>query len=123
MNNTEPHTSGSAVALSNQEAFARHATALRGEHIEDLLATFAEDAVVIAHKTIYRGHTAIEDVFRRLFSELPHATWEVERVWADSVLFVEWKARASAAGVGDGVDTFVFRDGKIQIQTIHYTLG
>ena len=122
MTTTQPGAPGSAAVLSSQETFAHHAAALRAEQMEDLLATFAEDAVVIAHNTVYRGVTGVRQVFNRLWSELPHATWDADRVWADDVLFVEWKARTATTRVEDGVDTFVFREGKIQVQTIHYTV-
>ena len=32
------------------------------------------------------------------------------------------KARSAGAHIDDGIDTLIFRDGKIQVQTIHYTL-
>ncbi len=35
---------------------------------------------------------------------------------------VEWAADAAASRADDGVDTFVFRDGLIHAQTLHYTL-
>jgi hypothetical protein len=39
-----------------------------------------------------------------------------------NVAFLEWTAEGEGAGVRDGVDTFVVRDGKIVAQTIHYTV-
>jgi hypothetical protein len=38
------------------------------------------------------------------------------------VLLVEWSAIGSQARITDGVDTFVFRDGEIRVQTVHFTL-
>jgi len=35
---------------------------------------------------------------------------------------LEWAADAAESSAGDGVDTFVFRDGLIHAQTLHYTL-
>ena len=40
----------------------------------------------------------------------------------DDVLFLEWAADAARTRVEDGIDTFVFRDGLIRVQTIRYTL-
>ena len=38
------------------------------------------------------------------------------------MLFLEWVADAAKTQVEDGIDTFVFRDGLIQVQTVRYTL-
>jgi hypothetical protein len=40
----------------------------------------------------------------------------------DDVLFLEWAADAARTRVEDGIDTFVFRDGLIRVQTVRYTL-
>jgi hypothetical protein len=38
------------------------------------------------------------------------------------VLFLEWTATAASTKVEDGIDTFIFRDGQIRLQTVRYTL-
>ncbi|MEU6812939.1 hypothetical protein ABZ920_28955 [Streptomyces sp. NPDC046831] len=38
------------------------------------------------------------------------------------MLFLQWSATGPHGRVEDGVDTFVFRDGLIQAQTLRYTL-
>jgi hypothetical protein len=38
------------------------------------------------------------------------------------VLFIEWSADAEKTRVEDGIDTFVFQDGLIRVQTVRYTL-
>ena len=40
----------------------------------------------------------------------------------NDVLFLEWAADAARTRVEDGIDTFVFRDGMIRVQTLRYTL-
>jgi hypothetical protein len=105
-----------------EETFAQHARALRSERLDDLVTTFHDDATLIAHNKVYRGLDGVRQVFMRFLSDLPQAQWEVDRIWADEVLYVEWKARSAAGHVDDGIDTLIFRDGKIQVQTIHYTL-
>ena len=39
-----------------------------------------------------------------------------------AVLFIEGSADAEKTHVEDGIDTFVFRDGLIRVQTVRYTL-
>ena len=43
------------------------------------------------------------------------------QIYEDDVLFLEWKA-TDATRVEDGIDTFVFGDGSIRVQTVRYTL-
>jgi len=43
-------------------------------------------------------------------------------IYEGDVLFLEWAADAAATRVEDGIDTFVFRDGLIRVQTLRYTL-
>jgi len=38
------------------------------------------------------------------------------------VLFIEWTATSAATKVEDGIDTFIFRDGMIRVQTVRYTV-
>jgi len=41
---------------------------------------------------------------------------------AGEVAFLEWGACCPAAAVEDGADSFIIRDGRIVVQTIHYTV-
>jgi hypothetical protein len=41
---------------------------------------------------------------------------------SDDVLFLEWAVHAAPAFVEDGIDTLVFRDGLIRVQTGRFTL-
>jgi hypothetical protein len=43
-------------------------------------------------------------------------------IYVDDVLFLEWAADAARTRAEDGIDTFVFRDGHIRVQTVRYTL-
>ena len=42
--------------------------------------------------------------------------------YADDALFITWSATSAKARVTDGVDTFVFRDGLIRVQTVRCTV-
>ena len=44
------------------------------------------------------------------------------QIFEGDVLFIEWSAQAEKTRVEDGIDTFVFRDGLIRVQTVRYTL-
>jgi len=58
-----------------------------------------------------------------LLSDVPDAAWTLKtQLYEGDVLFLEWAAEAGATRVEDGIDTFVFRDGLIRVQTVRYTL-
>jgi ketosteroid isomerase-like protein len=106
-----------------QEVFAHHGPAFAAADIEEIAADFADDAVVITPAGVNRGKDGARAAFRQLFADLPDASWDIkDQTWADDVLLVEWAADAGQSRADDGVDTFVFRDGQIRVQTVRYTL-
>jgi hypothetical protein len=63
---------------------------------------------------------------RRLPSCWPtcrNAAWDLKtEIYEGDALFLEWAATAATTKVEDGIDTFVFGDGLIRLQTVRYTL-
>jgi len=58
-----------------------------------------------------------------LLADVPNAAWELKtQIYVEDVLFLEWAAVSAATKVEDGIDTFIFRDGLIRLQTVRYTL-
>lgn len=43
-------------------------------------------------------------------------------LFEQDILLLEWAAESANAKADDGIDTFVFRDGLIRVQTVRYTL-
>ena len=43
-------------------------------------------------------------------------------LFEDDILLLEWQAVSETVKAVDGIDTFVFRDGLIRVQTVRYTL-
>ena len=105
-----------------EEVFAHHGKALGAEDLEDIVADYADDAILVAQKKVYRGKDGARQVFTQLLGDVPHAQWELETVFVDDVLYLEWKAAGGGHRVDDGVDTFIFRDGMIRVQTVVYTV-
>jgi ketosteroid isomerase-like protein len=105
-----------------REVFAHHGQAFGAEDLDGIVADFADDAVLITPAGVIRGKDGIREGFRQLFADLPNATWDLKtQIYEDNVLLLEWAADA-AQSRAEGVDTFVFRDGLIQAETVHYTL-
>ena len=105
-----------------EEVFAHHGQALGAEDLEDILADYTEDAILICQKKVYRGKDGARQVFTQLLGDVPQAQWELATVFADDVLYLEWKATSKERKVEDGVDTFIFADGMIRVQTVVYTV-
>ncbi|HEV7824040.1 MAG TPA: nuclear transport factor 2 family protein [Mycobacteriales bacterium] len=111
------------MARSPQEIFAHHGRALGEEDLDALLADYAEDAVLLLASGARRGHGELRQFFTDMLAELPHATWDLKTtVFEGDALYVEWSAASGGKRVDDGVDTFVFADGLIRLQTAHLTV-
>jgi ketosteroid isomerase-like protein len=106
-----------------EEIFAHHGQALGAESLEDIISDYADDAVLVVQGDVYRGKDGARAVFTQLLSDVPHATWDLDTVFASDVLYLEWKAQSDTTRhIDDGVDTFVFEGGKIKAQTIKYSV-
>jgi hypothetical protein len=61
--------------------------------------------------------------FTQLLADVRDASWQLKtQIYEDDILFLEWAADGRTNRVDDGIDTFVFRDGLIRVQTVPYTL-
>ncbi|MFJ5228110.1 nuclear transport factor 2 family protein [Streptomyces sp. NPDC088400] len=105
-----------------QEIFEDHGRRLGTGDLDLISGNYAQDAVLITPDGILRGREGVKRGIGRLLADLPDADWALKPQFADGVLFLEWSAVGPTARVDDGVDTFVFRDGAIQAQTVRYTL-
>ncbi|HUA42505.1 MAG TPA: nuclear transport factor 2 family protein [Streptosporangiaceae bacterium] len=106
-----------------QEVLAHHSRALGAADLDEIVADFADDAVMITPAGVKRGKQGVREAFTELLADLPGAAWGVTRqVDADGVVLLAWTADAAGSRADDGVDTFVVKDGMIRVQTVNYTL-
>jgi uncharacterized protein (TIGR02246 family) len=106
-----------------EEVFQHHAEALGAGDLDQIVADYADDAVFITPAGVRRGKDGIREAFTQLLADVPDAAWDLKtQVYEGDVLLLEWAADAAATFVEDGIDTFVFRDGLIRVQTVRYTL-
>jgi hypothetical protein len=90
--------------------------------LDGIVSDYADDALFITPDGVKHGKDGVREGFVKLLSDVPQADWEVPtQIFEDDVLFIEWKAESENAKVEDGIDTFVFRDGMIRVQTVRYT--
>ncbi len=105
-----------------EEIFAHHVEALGAEDPDATALDYAEGAYLITQDGVMRGKDAIRAFFVGVFQALPQAQWSVKTTYVENVLFLQWTADSRLGSVSDGVDTFIFAGGLIQIQTVRYTL-
>ena len=106
-----------------QEIFAHHAAALGAGDLDEILADYTDDAVIISPEGPVSGRDGIREAFARILAALPDATWDIPtQIFEEDVLFITWSATSEKTRVRDAVDTFVFRDGLIRVQTVQYTV-
>jgi hypothetical protein len=111
------------MSRSPQEVFQHHGEALMAEDLDGIISDYADDAVFITPDGVLRGKAGVREGFTQLLSDLPGASWELPTLlFEDDILLLEWKAESESVKADDGIDTFVFRDGLIRVQTLRYTL-
>ena len=111
------------MARTPQEVFQHHAAALGAEDLDGIVSDYADDALFITPEGVRRGKDGVREGFVKLLGDLPGASWELPtQIYEDDVLLLEWKAESDKTKADDGIDTFIFRDGLIRVQTVRYTL-
>lgn len=112
----------SALADSDAGAvFDHHLTAFIERNMQENLADYTEDSVVIIPNTIFRGKAEIEGLFGALFKEFAQegSKFELtEKRVEGNIVYISWKASTPDNEYRYATDTFLIEDGKIKIQTI-----
>ena len=103
--------------------FQHHVQALGAGDLDEIVADYTDDAVFITPVGVQRGKDGIRAAFTQLLADVPNAAWNLKtETYEGDVLFLEWAADAAQTRVEDGIDTFVFSDGLIRVQTVRYTV-
>jgi ketosteroid isomerase-like protein len=106
-----------------EEVFQHHAQALVAGDLEEIVADYSDDAVFISPAGTKHGKAGVREAFTGLLADVPNADWTLKtQIYEGDVLFLEWAADAAQTRADDGIDTFVFHDGQIRVQTVRYTL-
>lgn len=122
MTQTNPRSGTDLSQRTPEEIFTHHAQALGAEDLDATVLDYAGDAVLITPDSVLRGKEPIREFFAGVFQALPKAQWGVKTSYVNNVLFLLWTADSEKAYVSDGVDTFIFKNGLIQTQTVYCTI-
>lgn len=111
------------MARTPQEVFQHHGEVLMAEDLDGIVSDYSDDALLITPAGVRHGKAGVREGFVQLIGDLPGAQWELPTmIFEDDVMLLEWRAESEKVKVDDGIDTFVFRDGLIRVQTLRYTL-
>ena len=112
------------AARTTREVFEDHLRLADENDIEgDLARNVAEDIVILTSRGIFRGHDGVRELARQLMTEIPIGRWTYVNLLADGPMaFLEWTVDEGPYRIRDGVDSYLVENGKIRMQTIHYTV-
>jgi hypothetical protein len=120
---TSTSLEANAMARTPEEIFQHHAEVLVAGDLEGIVSDYSDDAIFITPSGVQLGKDGVRQGFVKLLGELPNANWQVPtQLFEDDILLIEWNAESEHTKADDGIDTFVFRDGLIRVQTVRYTL-
>lgn len=106
------------------EVFADHLARRSDGDVEgDLALNMARDCVLLTSYGRFEGHAGVRAAKELLAHKIPHARYRyIRRSVHGDVAFLEWTATGDGAVVRDGADSFLIRDGRVQVMTIHFTV-
>ena len=122
------------------EAFAAGAAAARdlrvarfGDNMRNVAVTegdmprvlkdYSDDAVLLTPQGALLGHEGVESFYAQALAMLPGLQLSATSVVSGgNALLVNWTASSSTGSISDGVDTFVFADDSIKVQTSCFTV-
>jgi hypothetical protein len=109
---------------TTQEVIDDHLRLAAENDVEaDLERNVAEDIVLLSGRGVFRGHNGVRELARQLIGEVPNGEWVYgARRFAGRMGFLEWTVESGPFRIPDGADSYLVEQGKIQAQTIHYTL-
>jgi hypothetical protein len=112
------------MTRSPEEIFASHLAALERYDVRAILADYADDAVFITDQGVLPGLPGIEGFYKQALAMLPNLQLAtVSATYSPNALLLVWSGSSPAGKIENAVDTFVFADDKISLQTTFFTVG
>jgi|HubBroStandDraft_6_1064221.scaffolds.fasta_scaffold1333490_2 hypothetical protein len=105
---------------TTREVFDRHMSHQLDRDLDTILTDYAPDAIVVGPGGIGSGHDHIRASYEQvlpLIGSLDVTSLQVQ----DEVVYVNFRAHSDGRDDLVGTDTFVIRDGLIQIHTFYAT--
>ena len=106
---------------TTEDVLDHHLEAFGAQDIDATMKDYTDDAVVITHGEVHRGHEEISDWFEGLFAEFAQSGVDFsleEKTVEGEYAYIIWRAETPENTYEFATDTFVVRDGKIVAQTL-----
>lgn len=106
---------------STEDVLDHHLEAFGAQDMEENLKDYREDSVLITRDETYRGIDEIEGAFEAFFEEFDHPETELtvdRKVVEGDTAYITWHAETPENDYEFATDTFVVRDGEIEVQTL-----
>lgn len=109
---------------STAEIFEDHLDCATRNDVEaDLMMNFAPGCVLLTSFGRFDGHDGVRDAAALLARQVPEAEYHyIGRMVHGEIAFLEWTASGRGSRVRDGADSFLIRNDRIEIMTVHYTV-
>jgi uncharacterized protein (TIGR02246 family) len=108
---------------TSQEIFEHHLDALLAGDADAIAEDYAENAVLIFPTGPVVGREAIRATFAAALPTLPGLQVDVTNaVYGGDALLLLWNGSITGGTISGAVDTFVFANGLIQIQTAAFAV-
>ncbi len=100
------------------------ALALENRWQEDLARNFGDDIVLLTGYGVFQGRQGLEAKVKLLAQHLPHGRYVYRNLLCQGEMgFLEWTGEGDDGWyVDDGADSYLIRDDRIRMMTIHYTV-
>lgn len=109
---------------SAKEVFDSHLLYTLDWNIDrDIEENYSSDCCLLTSYGAFFGRLGIRKALSVLEGQVPEADflYTTKSIY-NNLAFLEWQADSDDTYIDDGADTFVFRNGKIIAQTMHYTV-
>lgn len=106
------------MSRTTQEVFDSHREALETINFEQLMADYADDAILVTLNGACIGKESIQkDFFEYMFSQFSNPKIKYEKWSAEGDTFLlQWSAEADEVTIPYGTAVFIIQDGLIQRQ-------
>lgn len=106
------------MARTTQQVFDDHEAAFQSGDMAQLMADYADDAVMLLLDNVAVGKEAIQALFESLFKGFPGLRVSFEKTAVeDDIFLLQWSGDSDVATLPHGVATFIIQNDKIQRQT------
>jgi hypothetical protein len=107
-------------AETTEQVLKHHWDAFQANDLEETMADYVEESVLITPDRTYKGLSEIRENFIVAFTVFPKdsTTFQLDKsIVQGDVGYIIWKAESPKINLSFGTDTFIIRNGKIVRQT------